>query len=272
MWEAKQYRLRRVVVPMLEAGDESLRILHITDLHITPRQTDKVAWVRELAALNPDLVVSTGDNLAHLDAVPTALEAYEPLMAFPGVFVMGSNDYYGPIVKNPLRYFRPQSTVKILGAPLPWRGLRDGFVSAGWTDLNNQRTTMKVGDRTIEFVGTDDAHLGFDEYDDVQGVASRDADLNIGVTHAPYLRVIDRMSADAFPLILAGHTHGGQICVPGLGALVVNCDLPTTKAKGLHRHEQSWLHVSAGLGTSPYAPIRFACPPEATLLTLVPAA
>ena len=271
LWEAKQYQLRRVVVPILEPGEESLRILHITDLHITPGQADKIAWVRTLADLRPDLVVSTGDNLAHLDAVPTALAAYEPLLEFPGVFVLGSNDYYGPIVKNPLRYFRPQSTVKILGAPLPWRDLRDGFVSAGWTDLNNRRVTAKVGERTIEFVGTDDAHLGFDEYDDVQGAASREADLNIGVTHAPYLRVIDRMSADDFPLILAGHTHGGQLCVPGLGALVTNCDLPTSKAKGLHRHQQSWLHVSAGLGTSPYTPIRFACPPEATLLTLVPA-
>jgi predicted MPP superfamily phosphohydrolase len=81
------------------------------------------------------------------------------------------------------------------------------------------------------------------------------------------------MVADGFDLVLAGHTHGGQLCVPLRGALVTNCDLPRRQAKGL----SSWsaggrtaaLHVSAGLGTSPYAPVRFACAPEATLLTLV---
>ena len=271
LWEAKQYRLRRVVVPMLRPDEDPIRILHITDLHITPFQIDKVAWVRDLATLRPDFVVSTGDNLAHLEAVPTALEAYEPLMEFPGVFVLGSNDYYGPILKNPFGYFRKPARIKVLGEPLPWQDLRDGFTSGGWTDLNNRRATIKADGRSIEFVGTDDAHLSFDRYGEVQGHASPDVDLNLAVTHAPYLRVIDAMSADRFPLILAGHTHGGQVCVPGLGALVTNCDLPVSQAKGLHRHQDAWLHVSAGLGTSPTAPIRFACPPEATLLTLVPA-
>ena len=79
--------------------------------------------------------------------------------------------------------------------------------------------------------------------------------------------------AELFPpppgeLLLAGHTHGGQLCLPFKGALVTNCDLDTGRAKGLHRHHGSWLHVSAGLGTSPYAPVRFFCRPEATLLTL----
>ena len=218
-------------------------------------------------------MVSTGDNLAHLDAVPTALAAYEPLMDYPGVFVMGSNDYYGPIVKNPLSYFWPQSTVKILGAPLPWRVLRDGFVTAGWTDLNNQRTTMKVGGRTIEFVGTDDAHLGFDKYDDVQGVASRDADLNIGVTHAPYLRVIDRHERGRrSPSFLPGTPMVASSAYPALVRSSPTATSRPARPKDSIVTRQSWLHVSAGLGTSPYSPVRFACPPEATLLTLVPAA
>ena len=84
------------------------------------------------------------------------------------------------------------------------------------------------------------------------------------------------MTADGADLVLAGHTHGGQLCVPMVGALVTNCDLPRRYAKGLHRwsaaEQESWLHVSAGLGTSPYARVRFACPPEATLLTLAPRA
>ena len=101
-----------------------------------------------------------------------------------------------------------------------------------------------------------------DRYDDVKGSPDPQADLTVGVTHAPYLRVVDRMADDGIPLIFAGHTHGGQLCVPGIGALVTNCDLPDSQAKGLHRRGDAWLHVSAGLGTSPYAPVRFACPPR----------
>ncbi|HVQ88098.1 MAG TPA: metallophosphoesterase [Actinomycetes bacterium] len=271
VWEAKQFRLRRVDIPVLAADADPLRILHISDLHLTPGQQGKIEWVQSLASLRPDLVVSTGDNLAHLEAVPATLSALAPLLDVPGVFVFGSNDYYGPILKNPFGYFRPDRPIKVFGKPLPWTALRDGLTSAGWVDLNNHRVASKAADRLFEFVGTDDAHLQLDHYDDVTGPPDQQAELAIGVTHAPYLRVVDRMAADAIPMIFAGHTHGGQVCVPGLGALVTNCDLPRSQAKGLHRRGDTWLHVSAGLGTSPTAPIRFACPPEATLVTLTPA-
>jgi predicted MPP superfamily phosphohydrolase len=160
------------------------------------------------------------------------------------------------------------------------------MLEGGWTDLDNVRTDREVGGTWIEFVGTDDAHIGRDRYAVVAGPASASAALTLGVTHAPYLRVIDPMAADGAALIIAGHTHGGQLALPIHGALVTNCDLPTSRAKGLTRWwpgagdpgaapssaapaDASWLHVSAGLGTSPYAPVRFACRPEATLLTLV---
>src|SRR5690606_31680304 len=97
-------------------------------------------------------------------------------------------------------------------------------------------------------------------------------DLGIGVTHSPEPRVLDDMAADGFSLLLAGHTHGGQVRVPFVGALVTNCGLPRQMARGLHRwpNSDSWLHVSAGLGTHPTAPVRFAGRPEASLLTLIP--
>lgn len=270
MWEAHQYRLRRVTVPVLDSAAEPLRILHVSDLHLTPRQKGKAAWVRRLAALEPDLVVNTGDNLAHPEAVPTVLDALGPLLDLPGVFVMGSNDYYGPVWKNPGRYLLPDSGQRSFGPPLPWMDLRDGFVSCGWTDLNNHAADIKVRQQKISAVGTDDAHLGFDRLPEVPHRSADSDVLMMGVTHAPYLRVVDAMARDGIDMILAGHTHGGQLCVPGFGALVTNCDLPRSQAKGLHQRDASWLHVSAGLGTSPTAPIRFACPPEATLLTLVP--
>lgn len=270
LWEATQYRLRRVDVPVLRPGERPIRVLHLSDLHLTPGQRGKQEWVRMLATLEPDLVVDTGDNIAHPDAVLTALDCLGPLLDRPGVFVMGSNDYYAPKAKNPLRYFDAASDRRVHGPPLPWTDLRDGFLAAGWTDLDNARAVVKVADRELDLVGVDDAHLQRDRYDLVAGPAPTPSDLSVGVTHAPYLRVLDAMADDDVDLVFAGHTHGGQLCLPGIGALVTNCDLPRRQAKGLHRRGRQWLHVSAGLGTSPYTPVRFACPPEATLVTLVP--
>jgi uncharacterized protein len=274
-YEVRSYRLRRVEVPVLAPGAPALRVLQLSDLHLTPGQTRKIEWVRRLSALQPDLVITTGDNLSHPDAVGPLTEALGPLLERPGGFVFGSNDYYAPHFKNPARYLDGPSQIGGTPEPdLPVDELRAALSAHGWADLNNARRTVKADGRTIELVGVDDPHIDRDDYASVAGAAANDADLSLGVVHAPYRRVLDAMAADRLPLILAGHTHGGQLCVPFLGALVTNCDLPVAQAKGLSRHRDGrglapWLHVSAGLGTSPYAPIRFACPPEATLLTLV---
>ena len=151
---------------------------------------------------------------------------------------------------------------------LPWPALVAGLTDAGWLDLSNARGVLEVDGRTIDLRGVDDPHISRDRYDDVAGAFADDADLALGVVHAPYLRVLDGMAGDGADLILAGHTHGGQLALPGIGALVTKCDLDRARAKGLSSHQGSHLHVSAGLGTSPYAPVRFACRPEASLLTL----
>lgn len=274
-YEVRSFRLRRLTIPVLQPGARPLRVLHLTDLHLTPDQKRKRDWVRALAGLEPDLVVNTGDNLADREAVPAVLDALGPLLERPGAFVMGSNDYYEPTFKNPARYLLPDNGIRLHSGTLPWEDLRDGLVGAGWLDLNNARGRIKADHREIELVGVDDPHIRRDRYQDVAGHRDATADLNLAVTHAPYRRVLDAMVGDGFPLVIAGHTHGGQLCIPGIGALVTNCDLPRRQAKGLSRWSAdgrtSWLHVSAGLGTSPYAPVRFACPPEATLLTLEPA-
>ena len=275
-YERTAFTLRRADVPVLPAGARPIKVLHLSDVHMTPSQRAKQRWIRELAELDPDLVVNTGDNLAHLEALPSVLAAYQDLLEIPGVFVLGSNDYFSPILKNPLRYLWRHSggrTRRV--ADLPWHELRDAFTASGWLDLDNTAGRLKVGDLDIAFAGVDDPHLEYDDVAAVDATAPRNADLAIGVAHAPYLRVLDSLNAAGYPLIMAGHTHGGQVRLPYFGALVTNCDLDRGRARGLSKHATggnpaSWLHVSAGLGTSPFAPVRLCCRPEATLLTLSP--
>jgi uncharacterized protein len=283
--EVRWYALREVTVPVLPAGQDPLRILHLSDLHLMPEQHRKVDWVRDLASLDPHLVIDTGDNWAHLDAMPALMCALEPHLERPGAFVLGSNDYVGPTPKNPARYLLPDARRR--GSHhrhLPWQEMVTRMTSAGWIDLTNRRDALTVDGRHLSLAGTDDAHLDRDRFpaaggpDDARS-GSTPVDLHLGVTHAPYRRVLDAMHADDVDLAIAGHTHGGQLALPFFGALVTNCDLDTSRAKGLSGWpgprpdraggaDSTWLHVSAGLGTSPYAPVRFACRPEATLLTL----
>ena len=225
--------------------------------------------------------MNTGDNLSDPEGVPEVLDALGPLMELPGVYVFGSNDYYGPKLRNPARYLleKAQGRHGLNGnAPAvsavhnPWEPMRDAFDAAGWVGLTNTRGRLKIDGHEIAFTGVDDPHIKRDRYERVAGGPEADADLSIGVVHAPYLRSLDAFTADGYPLILAGHTHGGQLCIPFYGALVTNCDLDTERVKGLSTHSSggntSYLHVSAGCGTNRYTPVRFACPPEATLLTL----
>ena len=79
---------------------------------MTPGQRSKQRWVAALAELEPDLVVNTGDNLAHPRAVPAVLAALDPLLSLPGLFVFGSNDYFGPTFKNPARYLCPKAEAR----------------------------------------------------------------------------------------------------------------------------------------------------------------
>jgi predicted MPP superfamily phosphohydrolase len=274
--EVRWFTLRRFTVPVLPPGADPLKVLHLSDLHLMPTQEKKIRWVNDLARLEPDLVVTTGDNISSADSVLPLLRAYGALLDLPGVFVFGSNDYWKPHFKNPANYLlpAPKQHHKPHGPDLPFEEMRSAFTEAGWADLNNLKTTLKVNGLRLDFAGTDDPHIKRDRYDEVAGEIDPAADLSIGVTHAPYQRVLNAFVGDGYPLILAGHTHGGQLAVPLYGALVTNCDLDTSRVKGLstwgYEGRQAAMHVSAGLGTSPYAPVRFACRPEATLLTLVP--
>jgi uncharacterized protein len=274
--ERNWFVLRRFDVPVLPADAKPTRVLHISDAHLTPDRSQLLSWIRSLDATEPDLVVNTGDSIAHPRAVQPFLDALGPLLDRPGVFVYGSNDLFSPVPKNPTRYLwgTSASDHRRHIPDLPWAELGEGMTAGGWLDLNNRRGRLKAGELDIEAAGVHDPHIKRDRYAKIAGRADPAADLRLGVLHSPEPRLLDRFTDDGYDLLLSGHTHGGQVCLPVLGTLVTNCGIDRRRAHGLSRHPAgagpAWLHVSAGLGTSPWAPFRFCCRPEATLLTLLP--
>lgn len=276
--ERHLYTLRTETVPTLSRGAAPLRLLQLSDLHLAPWQEHRMRWVQGLAALSPDLVVLTGDLMGHLDALPALRRTLDVFRGVPGVFVHGSNDYYGPMLKNPLKYLREPSRLSTRqqdidnGALTTY--LRDDL---GFVDLNNAAADLRVAGNTLRFFGLNDPHIRFDDaalMREALDTLSPEAEVTsrIGVVHAPYVEPLNELLAERADLLLAGHTHGGQVRVPGIGALTSNSDLSPSKARGLsvwHDEDRAaFLHVSAGLGHSIYAPVRFACRPEASLITL----
>lgn len=269
-------------IAILPAGSRPLRILHLSDAHMAPWQHRKQQWIAALAELEPDLVVNTGDNMGHVDGLRGLRAAFDPLRGIPGVFVHGSNDHAAPSPRNPFKYLVGPS--KSQGGspaePLDTDAL-DGYFTdeLGWLDLNNAVGTLDAAGMRVDAFGVSDAHRGWDRLGRLpallDGLPGEDGRaLTIGVTHAPYRRVLDEFTDLGADMIFGGHTHGGQVRIPfSPAALVANCDIPLRQARGLsdwtHGGRRIPLNVSAGLGHSIYAPVRFACRPEASLLTLV---
>jgi uncharacterized protein len=276
------FTVREHDVHILPSGAAPVRVLHLSDAHMAPWQHRKQRWMSALAgSWQPDLVVNTGDNLGHADGLRGLRAALDPLRGIPGVFVHGSNDHAAPTPRNPLRYFTGPSNVKTATEPLDTQAL-DGYLGdeLGWLDLNNAAGSLEVAGVRLDAFGVSDAHRGWDRLEalpDVIGDLRADSAppvATLGITHAPYRRVLDAFTDLGADMIFAGHTHGGQVRLPGFGALVANCDIPLDQARGLsdwsHAAVTVPLNVSAGLGHSIYAPVRFACRPEASMITLLP--
>lgn len=282
---ARRFGVRYETLAILPQHAQPFRILHIGDMHLVAGDRAKRDFVRELAVLEPDFIINTGDNPGGVDAVDDVLEALEPLLEVPGVFVPGSNDLFGPRSANPLRYLRAPTTMETTSQhhqTIDVRAMFDRFMAPGqWQYLANRTLQLSVRE-DLEFVlaGTHDAHMhadrwpGFGHIHPASGLDSAEqGQLKIAVTHAPYRRVLDAATADGADLIFAGHTHGGQVALPAYGAIVSNCDVPTGWASGMTTWRAaghtSLLHVTAGIGASPTVPLRTFCPPEAVVIDLV---
>jgi hypothetical protein len=263
--ERRAYRLVRRAFAILPAdGPETLSVLHLSDLHFVRRDHRKAAFLASLPAA--DVTIVTGDFLAEPEAVETAVEALRSTRgALASWFVLGSNDYFVPRPLNPFAYFVPH------GRRTPRRStrgraadLREQLGSDGWRDLTNVRDEVSLDGLPVEVLGLDDAHIA---RADLRVAPRRAMDrFGVAVMHSP--DTAPEAVACGYPFVVAGHTHGGQVRMPFVGALVTNSDLPRRLASGAIRFGDAVVHVSPGLGTGKYAPFRFLCPPEATMLEL----
>lgn len=283
--ERNRFGVRYESVPVLDPAARPITVLHLSDLHLAPWQTAKQEWIRSLVDYEPDLIVATGDLLGHEGGLEAVKHALEPFRGVAGVFVHGSNDYFAPTPKNPFSYLMNSSSAERPVIRLETGALNEYLESLGWLNLNNTARAMTINGSRLEFLGVNDAHRNWDRLDLIPGALDDMREnvgwaddrhgpepVTIGLTHAPYQRVLNSFVNHSADVIFAGHTHGGQVQVPGFGALVTNCDLPREYVSGLHvwhhAFNAAYLQVSAGIGTSIYAPIRFFCPPEAVIVTL----
>lgn len=273
--ERRWYRLRHLHLrgALRPGATRPVRILHISDVHLDPPQDHRVRFLAEVARESYDLVALTGDLLGGPGAEDATVAALAPLTAdgTPGVQVLGSNDLFGPTPKSPSAYFIDPER-RDHGEPLHTDRLVAGLGTTGVRTLRNEAATIATAVGPIAVSGIDDPHLHDTVLPpaDALGPATDDAVLHLGLVHAPYTAALDLLVDTGHDLLLCGHTHGGQVRFPPIGAVVANCDLPLDQVRGASSYRGRWLHVSPGLGHSRYAPFRFACRPEATILTLMP--
>ena len=265
--ERFRYRVVRHRLDILPAAAEPLVVLHLSDLHFVRRDPRKTRFLGSLPT--PDVTVVTGDFLAEPEAVATAVEAVRPVRGrLASWFVLGSNDYFVPRPLNYITYFLKRRRRRRHTRPGRAPELVRELVADGWADLSNVRRDVSLGWLEVELLGLDDAHI---RRHDLRVAPRRSEDrFGFAVMHSP--DSAPEAAALGYRLIVAGHTHGGQVQLPFVGALVTNSTMPRRLVSGLIRMGTAVLHTSQGLGTSKYAPFRFLCLPEATYLELRPAA
>ena len=248
-FEAGWVRLRELEVelPGLPAELDGLRIAHLSDFHLGPPSRgvhaveQAVAWT---AARRPDLAVITGDLLTQPEGEPRLRELVQQL-GVPTYAVLGNHDM--AISRDPqarasnLRDLAPATLLRDDGVLLELRG-RSVWI-AGTHPRMIVRRRAKVDPNSL----------------------SHAADLRILLCHFP--RVLDRLEPGSFDLVLAGHMHDGQICVPYPGGKIRLAHPTARYVRGIYRTPAAVMHVSPGLGTT-FVPFRFAARPEATELVL----
>jgi predicted MPP superfamily phosphohydrolase len=265
--ERRWFRVQRYAISILPpSAARPLTILHLSDLHLRRAERRKL---RFLATLQPgDVTVLTGDLIGETEAVETVVEALRPLRGrVASYFVCGSNDYFAPRMPRYTDYVTGgRSRPRRRGTRGRGPDLIEQLEADGWVHLRNAKATLEHDGVRYEVAGLDDPHI---YRHDIRAAVREDPEaFGLAIVHSP--DPAPELAAFGYRLILAGHTHGGQVRLPFAGAVLTNSQMPNRLAVGLVRLAPAVMHISPGMGTGKFAPFRFLCRPEATILELTP--
>ncbi|PWT97737.1 MAG: hypothetical protein C5B53_07640 [Candidatus Melainabacteria bacterium] len=271
---ARNYRLERVKVwlgngmdksnqPVIEKGKQRFSILHLSDLHLCRGDDDKAAFLKMITDEEYDLVVITGDifeNESGFAYAPSLLTRKPRLGAYA---VLGNHDYYAYTLFNKTigEVVRPWST------PSQMRSVA-GHIAAlenhGYRVLRNE--LVRINSDKLAIIGIDFPTIEREDLDKLVGETEPD-ELLIALFHKP--KNLAMLSQAGIKLALGGHTHGGQVRVPGVGAIITKSEMPRSEASGLVWRGDTAFHISRGLGADPRTNIRLFCPPAATVIEVM---
>lgn len=269
MIEARRYRLDSVRVNTGLAGkpdDEDdlmrLRILHLSDLHLSAPETHKLEFLRRATDAQYDLIVITGDIFENYSGISYADKIISRPPRIGTYAVLGNHDYYDynmlhRTVGRVIRKWRaPDKTRDV--APMI-----SALESVGINVLRNE--TRNFPEEKLHIVGIDYPGIR-DEHLDRLVAEAADGQLVLTLMHMPDR--LDRLHKAGVHLAFGGHTHGGQVRIPLWGPLITNSDLPRHEASGLIWRGATAIHVSRGVGADPRTNFRLFCPPHGSIIEL----
>jgi predicted MPP superfamily phosphohydrolase len=241
----------RIASPSLPPGFDGMKIVQLSDLHLHRISRAYRMAIDAIRREHPSLVVITGDLVDRAEETAECLAFLTELCAAAGapvVVVPGNWDH---------RAFPTRQSIAAWHERLQ--------AETGIRVLVNQNVVLRRGGDRIWLVGTDDPYFGHADLDaSFKGVPN--TAFALVLTHAPeaFEELAERPAAR---LVLAGHTHGGQVRLPFVGAIHVPSRYGTRFARGLFKLGDTLFYVNAGMGMS-HLPVRFLCRPELTVLTL----
>jgi len=263
--DPRRYRLEKLTVTTDGACSPArpLKILHISDLHLSYPESHKIEFLKKITQEEYDLIALTGDIIENYTGLPYLRSILSRKPRLGAYAVLGNHDYYAysmfhKTVGRLFRRFRhPRERRDV-------QPLIEALQQSGFTVLRN--SAVHHAEAGLHVLGVDYPTLHPELLQDLVAEAGA-GDYIVVLFHMPIH--LDNIVRTGAHLALGGHTHGGQIRIPGLGAIITDSELPRRDASGLFRRQATAFHISRGLGADPRTNIRFNCPPAATVLEVV---
>lgn len=263
--EVRRYQLETVDIPTVVGGTgpmPSLKILHISDLHLSRPESHKINFLQKITDEEYDMVVLTGDVFEDFSGLEYASRILKRKPRLGAYAVLGNHDYYPYTIWNKTlgridRRFRHPSSVRNVDSMIT--ALENG----GFTVLHNgwsSHPEEKIFVLGIDYFGIEESAL--------KSIVAQAPDDHVvlAIQHVPHK--LSRLAQMGIDTVFCGHTHGGQVRIPGIGALITDSELSREEASGLLWRDKTAIHVSRGMGADPRSNFRFFCPPHATVVNL----